>query len=522
MSHDFGSIRPGFYSGTLPPEGGKPALCSFLHLNGMFETASCTVLAAAPTAVIPFILGGSNEIIMLVPFLSHYLSHYFPNGSYIYLEVPFDVAMHRTICSYTCAQEDHVTRIKSHLAHNGHVFMFFSDHSDEDSGWLFAGKEKGSFVAMSVSQVLSTVLGPYSGVLQGTMMVFLVCGSVVAHDNSFGELQQTIVTIIPVLEEKSKVPVISATIPKLSALEPLFSHMLLLFSPMHSRTFTNFLLALAEQVIVEQLDISKALPGLLALSSRLGQHNKVILMIREDAHSVHNLLITQFCPLCGSTNSWLMKVAVWAAHESQEPDVQDQAPVSRYLYACAYPECGKVQNKSSYKFHIDKPPGFLVNAAKTKSSNWFQSPSTTFPPSLMSLPASCGPSDTKGKCPRSRDGETRLDASYLQDNISAQNNSKDEMVELPKTLKKIYSISKAIRRYYRQFLTDEDNIQAEEEFLEDEPDNEKFGLSPEEREAAAHYGKHNKKRTTQSSESRNIIKQKTVIQTGTDSGERET
>ncbi|KAG2741535.1 hypothetical protein P692DRAFT_20880080 [Suillus brevipes Sb2] len=355
----------GFYSGALLPDGGKPALRGFLHLNGMFETASCAVLAAAPIVVIHFILGGSNEIVTPVPFLSHYLSHYFPNGGYVYVEVPFDVATHRTIRSYTSAQDARVTRIKSHLAHNGRVFAFFSDHSEEDSGWLFAGKEKGSFVAMSVSQVLSTVLGPYSGVLQGAMMIFLVCGSVIAHDDSFGELSTTT-------------------------------------SP--------------EQVIVEQLDISKAFPGLLALSSRLGQHTKVILMIREDAHSVHNLLVTQFarahtqirpwgilvpgqCPLCGSTNSWSTKVAVRA------PDVQDQSPVSRYLYTCAYPECGKAQNTPSYKFHIDKPPGVLVNAARTKSSNWFQSPSTIFPPSLMSLPASSGPSDTKGKRPRSGEGE---------------------------------------------------------------------------------------------------------------------
>ncbi|KAG1726581.1 hypothetical protein EDB19DRAFT_1833389 [Suillus lakei] len=311
-----------------------------------------SVLATVPIAVIHFILGGSKEIVTPVPFLSHYLSHYFPNGSYIYLKVPFDVAMHRIIHSYTCTQEARVTQLKSHLTRSGCIFAFFSDHSEEDSGWLFAGKEKGSFVTMSVSQVLSTVLGPYSGILRGAMMVFLVCGSVVAHDDSFGELQQTILDY----------NVASAIIFSATQFQPLIA--------------MNFLLVLAEQVIVEQLDISKVFPGLLTLSSRLGD-----------------------------TPSWSMKVAVRAAHESQEPDVQDQAPVSRYLYACAYPECGKVQNKSSYKFYIDKLPGFLVNAAKTKSSNWFQSPSTTFPPSLMSLPASCGPSDTKGKCPRSRDGE---------------------------------------------------------------------------------------------------------------------
>ncbi|KAG2063001.1 hypothetical protein BDR04DRAFT_1203066, partial [Suillus decipiens] len=362
----------GFYSGTVLPKGGKPALPSFLCIN---------MLAAVHIAVIHFILGGSNEIIMPVPFLSHYLSHYFPNGGYFYLEVPFDVAMHRTICSYTCTQEAHITCIKSHLTHNGCVFTFFSDHSEEDSGWLFAGKEKGSFVAMSVLQVLTTVLGPYSGVLQGAMMVFLVCGSIIAHDDSLGELQQTIL----------QYNIVSAIIFSVTQFQPLVT--------------TNFLLALVEQVIVEQLDISKAFPGLLALSSHLG---------------------------------WSRKVAVQAGDESQEPDVQDQVPVSRYLYACAYPECGKAQNKPSYKFHINKPPGFIVDAAMTN------------PP-------------------------------LLQDNISAKNNSKDEPVELPKALKKIYSISKAIRGYYCQFLTDKDDIQAEEEFLRDEPDN----LSSEEREAAA-------------------------------------
>ncbi|KAG1734190.1 hypothetical protein EDD22DRAFT_960127 [Suillus occidentalis] len=67
----------------------------------------------------------------------------------------------------------------------------------------------------------------------------------------------------------------------------------------------------------------------------------------------------------------------------------------------------------------------------------------------------------------------------VQDNISTQNNSKDELVELSKALKK------AIRCYYCQFSTNEDDILAEEELLGDEPDNEKFGLSPKEREAAA-------------------------------------
>ncbi|KAG2741533.1 hypothetical protein P692DRAFT_20822219 [Suillus brevipes Sb2] len=75
------------------------------------------------------------------------------------------------------------------------------------------------------------------------MMVCLVCGSVVAHGDSFGELQQTILDY----------NVASAIIFSATRFQPLVA--------------MNFLLALAEQVI---------------------------LMIREDAHGVHNLLVTQF------------------------------------------------------------------------------------------------------------------------------------------------------------------------------------------------------------------------------------
>jgi hypothetical protein len=45
---------------------------------------------------------------------------------------------------------------------------------------------------------------------------------------------------------------------------------------------------------------------------------------------------------------------------------------------------------------------------------------------------------------------------------------------------------KAIRCYYLQFLTDEEDIQAEQEILGDGQDQEPCGVSPEQREAAAH------------------------------------
>jgi hypothetical protein len=143
----------GFYKGSLPELGGEPALQGFLQLTGRFETGSCATLAAKPIAVIHFIVGGSDEVVTPVPLLSLYLKYFFPTGGYIYLEVPFDVTTHKKISAYTRAQEARFAELKAHLAHGGRVLAFFSDHSEEDSGWLFAGREKGSFVAMSVSQV---------------------------------------------------------------------------------------------------------------------------------------------------------------------------------------------------------------------------------------------------------------------------------------------------------------------------------------------------------------------------------
>ncbi|KAG0694061.1 hypothetical protein DFH29DRAFT_880971 [Suillus ampliporus] len=315
---------------------------------------------------------------MPVPFLSHYLQHYFSNGRYIYLEVLFDVAMHKSICTYTHAQEAHVADPKSHLGHSRRVFAFFSDHSEEDSGWLFARKEKGKFVAMDVSQVLSTVLGPYHNILKGAIMVFLVCGSLVVHEDTFGDLQEVILNY----------DMVSAVIFPTTCFQPLIT--------------TNFLLAMAELVIIEQLDLRKVFPSLLSLSSHLDQHIKV---------QPWGVDIPAQCPLCGSTKSWSERVAVVLHDESVDLDAQDQAPVSQYLYSCTYPHCGKAKGKPCHKFHIEKPPGFMVNAAKSKTSGWFQSPSTIFllPPSVLSSPIISASSSTQGKHPRSRDGKGSIE-----------------------------------------------------------------------------------------------------------------
>ncbi|KAG0693962.1 hypothetical protein DFH29DRAFT_1006752 [Suillus ampliporus] len=68
----------------------------------------------------------------------------------------------------------------------------------------------------------------------------------------------------------------------------------------------------------------------------------------------------------------------------------------------------------------------------------------------------------------------------IRDEIVTRHKSLEDPVVLPKALKK------AIRRYYLQFLTDEEDIRAEQQILGDEQEQEPCGVSPEEREAVAH------------------------------------
>ncbi|KAG2112797.1 hypothetical protein BD769DRAFT_1391805 [Suillus cothurnatus] len=224
-----------FYSANLPEKGGYPALPDFLELRGKFETASCSLLASTPIAIIHFIIGANNEVIMPVPILSHYLEHFYPNGGYTYLEVVFDVATYKKINEYTCQQDD--------------------------SGWLFAGKVNGNFVAMSISQeinVLSTMFTPYLLLLKATKIVFLVCGSIVTYEDSCVELKQAILYL----------KVASAIVFPVKRFQPLIA--------------TNFLLAMVELIIVEQLNLQKVFPTLLSLSNCLGQHTNVIVMMTMD------------------------------------------------------------------------------------------------------------------------------------------------------------------------------------------------------------------------------------------------
>ncbi|KAG1838504.1 hypothetical protein C8R48DRAFT_680061 [Suillus tomentosus] len=108
----------GFYNGGLPSQGDKEVLPSFLHLNGRYEMASSSIMAARPITFIHFIFSGEDPICTLV--------------SIIYC------------------------------------------------GWLYASqatKENGSsleYVTMTVSYMLTTILSAYLMVLKNAHIIFLL------------------------------------------------------------------------------------------------------------------------------------------------------------------------------------------------------------------------------------------------------------------------------------------------------------------------------------------------------------
>lgn len=214
-------------------------------------------------------------------------------------------------------------------------------------------------------------------VLKNAYIVFLVCGSVVAHPKPYDQLMSAVLHF----------EFASAIVFTAKHFQPLVA--------------SNFFLAFAELVLVEQLCVRKTFPELLSLSGRLGLHTKVILMTPDPTSPHRQLECTTFarahtqtqpwgmevpaqCPQCGSTKSWSEKVALTVHADSHRFAEMSNPSVTRYVYSCKYSNCGTAQRLAPHKFIIERPPGFMVNSARTTKCGWFQAPSTFYsPPSLM-------------------------------------------------------------------------------------------------------------------------------------------
>ncbi|KAG1879765.1 hypothetical protein F4604DRAFT_1922977 [Suillus subluteus] len=325
----------GFYHNILPEEGGTPILPGFPRLNGKYELASNSILAATPLTIVHFTLGAKYAISTPIPLLSHYLNKYYPSSGFLYDEISFNVASYTKIDKYTHDQVKTVAKLVRHLGSTGRVLAFLTNHSEEDS----------------VQHVLSTVLMPYARILKSTHIVFLVCGSVVEHNVPYTQLKESVLQF----------NFASAIIFPTARFQPLIA--------------TNFLVAMAELVAIEQLSIRAIFPTLLSMSGGLGQHASIILMTPTSPWGLH---IPAQCPQCGSTKSWADRVSVTVSDESRNAHASCQASVCQYIYTCKYTNCGSVQKLPCYKFSVTKPPGSIIKSARTKKCAWFKSPSTHF------------------------------------------------------------------------------------------------------------------------------------------------
>ncbi|KAG2051656.1 hypothetical protein BDR06DRAFT_1060478 [Suillus hirtellus] len=327
-----------FYTGGLPSQGGKEVLPSFLHLNGKYEMASSSIMAAGPIAFIHFILGGEDPICTPVSIICKFLEMFYPNGGFTYVEVTFNITSHERISEYELSQVDRVLYTSQALKENG------------------SGLE---YVAMIVSHVLTTVLLAYLMVLKNAHIVFLVCGSVIAHPKPYDQLMSAILHF-----------------EFASAIMFIVKH----FQPLVA---SNFFLVFAELVLVEQLCVCKTFPELLLLSGHLGLHIKVILMTLDplvltaswSTQHLHvptpKLSLGEWRCLRSALNVVQPKLA-----ETSDPSV------TRYVYSCKYSNYGTAQRLAPHKLVIERPLDFMVNSARTTKCGWFQDDPVDLPKAL--------------------------------------------------------------------------------------------------------------------------------------------
>ncbi|KAI6141385.1 hypothetical protein BKA82DRAFT_4018699 [Pisolithus tinctorius] len=87
------------------------------------------------------------------------------------------------------AYETAAQQLSSFLAPYARVVVFLTTHSEEQRGDLFAGSRDGQVIASKVSEVLEALLTPLSKVVEGGDLIFLVCGYLVKHQESFQDLK---------------------------------------------------------------------------------------------------------------------------------------------------------------------------------------------------------------------------------------------------------------------------------------------------------------------------------------------
>ncbi|KAI6002471.1 hypothetical protein F5J12DRAFT_894233 [Pisolithus orientalis] len=312
---------------------------------GTFQHATTSEVATLSTAIIHLHLDGLTMDPDPFHIIQSMIQGYFKQeGTYNFAQLPYDLGTQESRAAYETAAEV----LSSFLAPYGRVVLFFTTNSEEQSGDLFAGSRDGQVFVSRVFEVLEALLTPLSKVVEGGDLIFLVCGYLVKHQESFQDLK--------------------------SAMNHFKPRSMLLFDadrllPINTIPFLMSVLDLTIIQGFQQMD--KTVKAALKDCGVLGRHSNIILMFWGSQGG--RVLVERYiwtdkfikpwgqnlpaqCPQHGSIQEWLAASAD-----------------STYSYQCQYPDCGKDLEGTALPpktYTISMPQGAKKLLDGKKSSAW--------------------------------------------------------------------------------------------------------------------------------------------------------
>ncbi|KAN0079966.1 hypothetical protein V8E55_009532 [Tylopilus felleus] len=216
--------------------GGQPMLPMFLKVKGHFEMGAVGQVLC-PTTLLMDLYIIDIEIKAHVTMIQASLQDFFPKGGFHSISILFNLGT------------DDATLLPSYQQ----VVIVVMNHTDEDMGDMFVGvDETGKGHSAEVNQFLNVLWPPFKHLLDGAIVYFASCGSLVNNMESLTKLKARI--------EGFKV-----------------KHAVAFDSP-HLQTMSTaeLLTCLMKRVVLYGLNLMKVIKDILPDMSDLGHHSSII------------------------------------------------------------------------------------------------------------------------------------------------------------------------------------------------------------------------------------------------------
>ncbi|KAG2121487.1 hypothetical protein DEU56DRAFT_760665 [Suillus clintonianus] len=329
----------GFY------KDGIPLLAEFLPILAAVEVSLKGEMSAVPVLFLHLKLVNFDATSGPFELAYHFLEPYFPRGGLQYQEVTFDIATQSKLATY----EQDVGKLLNDLLPQPRwtrVVIAITNHSDSDSGDLFAGYRGKNYISATVQNFLDVLFKPWKALLdraQESYLWLFCCGALVNKPKSSAALRTWV----------DRNPITAAIAFTAVRFQPGFT--------------CHLLLAFAELVLIERWEIGIAFPHMLGQSNRLGRHTDIVLMLKKN-RELGSLTVVKFswanvdnrpwgqylpfqCPGCGWAQAW-----------------RSASKARVYTYECKNDHCGQ-----TFTFH--QPRGSkMLPQGKTGSSCWLSIP----------------------------------------------------------------------------------------------------------------------------------------------------